>query len=92
MPHHAGMTVTAPTQHRTDWRTTAAVGGALVLQAIAALLWVGSAAHRLQVVETRLDASATVSERLVRLEAEMIAVRSMLDRIDDRLSNGDSQQ
>lgn len=71
-----------------DGRITIALIFAMVVQAFGALLWVGAAAQRLDSIESRLNQSAPVTERLARLEAEVAAVRISLGRIETRLDRG----
>ncbi len=59
---------------------------AVALEAMAALVWAGSAAERLTDVEQRLRDQRSVTERLARLEAEMTGARRQLDRIEERVS------
>jgi hypothetical protein len=68
-----------------DARVTLAVLMAIVVQTAAALLWAGSAAARLNEVEVRLEAQRPISERLARLETQMILAQRSLDRIERRL-------
>ena len=60
---------------------------AMAVQAVAALVWAGSAAERLSGVEERVAAAQPVAERLARLETEIVAVRRQLDRIERRLGD-----
>lgn len=73
-----------------DARVTLALLVAVALEAVAALLWVGAAAQRLTALETRLDAQTPVAERLARLEAQMVAARATLDRIEGRLDGAEA--
>ena len=68
-----------------DLRVTIALLITIALEAIAALLWVGAAAQRIEALETRVDAQAGVVERLARLEAQMTGARATLDRIETTL-------
>lgn len=60
---------------------------AMATQAVAALVWAGGAAQRLDAVETQLRDSQPVAERLARVEAELSAARRQLDRIEGKLAN-----
>ncbi|OYU78648.1 MAG: hypothetical protein CFE32_00605 [Alphaproteobacteria bacterium PA3] len=65
-----------------DFRLTLAILLTLVLQAIAALLWVGAAAQRLDSLESEIKQQQPILERMARIEAQVAAVRSSLDRIE----------
>lgn len=58
---------------------------ALVVQTSGALVWAGSAAERIAVLEERIEYARPVSERLARVEAELEAVRAQLDRIESKV-------
>jgi hypothetical protein len=68
-----------------DGKITLAILITVVVQAAAALLWVGAAAQRIDALESALAAQASVAERLARLETEMAASRAVLVRIESRL-------
>lgn len=70
-----------------DPRITIAVLLTLSVEVGGALLWIGSAAQRIDAVETALSVQAPVAERLARLEAEMAAARAALIRIESRLDH-----
>lgn len=57
----------------------------LILQTGGALLWVGAAEARLETLEDRATSNMPVSERLVRLEEQMLMARQSLTRIERRL-------
>jgi type VI protein secretion system component VasK len=75
----------APKSGVVDGRITLALLVTVALEAIAALLWVGAAAQRLDGLEARVNAQANVVERLARLEAQMSGARATLDRIETNL-------
>jgi hypothetical protein len=54
-----------------------------VLQAIAALLWVGAAAQRLDNLEAEIKLQQPILERMARIETQVAAVGSSLDRIEN---------
>lgn len=58
----------------------------VVIQTAFVLLWVGRASARLDMMETRLEAQAGVSERLARLEEQALAQRASLERIEAKLN------
>ena len=58
---------------------------AMATQAIAALVWAGGAAERLDSVEEQLRDQRLVAERLARVEADVSAARRQLDRIEGKL-------
>ena len=62
-----------------------AVTAALVLEMIAGLLWVGSAAHRIHLLESRLSALASVEIRAARLEEQTIHLRAAVARMEAKL-------
>lgn len=66
-------------------RWPVAVIVAIALQAAGALLWAGQAAARIDELQGRIEAQAPVAERLARLEAQTVAMRASLDRIEARL-------
>lgn len=71
-----------------DGRITLALLFSFLMQAIAAFLWIGSTAQRLDGIEIRLNQQAPIAERMARLEAEMAGARASLNRIENRLDNG----
>ena len=73
------------TRQASDFRLTLAILLTLVLQAIAALLWVGAAAQRLDDLEAETQLQQPILERMARIEAQVAAVRSSLDRIENHL-------
>ena len=62
-----------------------ALGGALVVQAIAGLVWAGAAAERLEQLERRVDASQELRVRTARLEEQAIHIRQTVVRIEDKI-------
>lgn len=68
-----------------DLRLTLAILLTLVLQAIAALLWVGAAAQRLDNLESEVKLQQPILERMARIEAQVAGVRSSLDRIENHI-------
>lgn len=79
--------VAAPSNPRqaSDLRLTLAILITLVLQAVAALLWVGAAAQRLDNLEAEVKLQQPIVERMARIEAQVAAVRSSLDRIENHI-------
>lgn len=70
---------------RLDRTITLSVILTIVLQTGGALLWVGAAEARLETLESRAEVNLSVSERLVRLEEQMLMARQSLTRIERRL-------
>lgn len=62
---------------------------AVLVQTGGALVWAGSAAERITVLERNVEAGRPVGERLARVEAELGAVRAQLDRMERKLEAGD---
>lgn len=58
---------------------------ALVVQAVAGLVWAGGAAARIGALEGRIAEQRLVAERLARLEAQGETVRRSVERIERRL-------
>jgi hypothetical protein len=58
---------------------------AILVQTGGALVWAGSAAERIRGVETELDDRKMVTERLVRVEAQLESVSGQLNRIERRM-------
>ncbi len=74
-----------------DSKFTVALLVTVLVQTAGVLLWAGAAAQRLDAVERKVDAGASVAERLARLEAELAAVRAQLDRMEQRLEARDGR-
>jgi hypothetical protein len=70
---------------RMDLRITTAILVTLTLEAVAGLIWIGAAAQRLDALEQQIVRTSPISERMARLETEMVAVRTALLRIETRL-------
>jgi hypothetical protein len=68
-----------------DTRLTLALLVTICLEAVAGLLWVGAAAQRLTVLEASMTAQQPITERMARIEAQMVGVRATLDRIETRI-------
>ena len=58
---------------------------AVVVQLAGMLVWAGAAAERLEVLEQTAVETRPIGERLVRVEAELEAVRAQLSRIETKL-------
>ena len=65
-----------------------AVIAALAVQTAGALIWAGSAAARISVLEGRMVEHRQVVERLARLEEQSKATRAAVERIEIRLERG----
>ena len=68
-----------------DRRVPIAVIVTLLLQSAAALVWAGSAAERLSVLETRAARIDEMVERTARLEERAKGVTAALERIEAKL-------
>ena len=66
-------------------RVTAVLSGAMVMQAVAGLVWAGAAAERLEQLERRVDASAELRVRTARLEEQSAHIRATVVRIEDKI-------
>jgi hypothetical protein len=77
-----------PTPTNFDARMTLALLVTICFEAIAGLLWVGAAAQRLNVLEASMTAQQPITERMARIEAQMVGVRTTLDRIENRIDTG----
>ena len=58
---------------------------AVAVQLAGTLVWAGAAAERLEVLERTAVETRPIGERLVRVEAELEAVRAQLTRIESKL-------
>ena len=58
---------------------------AVAVQLAGMLVWAGAAAERLEVLEQTAVETRPIGERLVRVEAELEAVRAQLTRIETKL-------
>lgn len=79
------LSVPASFRQAPDFRVTLAILITLVLQAIAALLWIGAAAQRLDNLEAEIKLQQPILERMARIEAQVAAVHSSLDRIENHI-------
>ena len=70
-------------------KITLAFAMAVLVQTGGALVWAGSAAERITVLERSVEAGRPVGERLARVEAELEAVRLQLDRIERKMEGRD---
>lgn len=66
-------------------KVTAALIFAIIMQTAGGLLWAGAAAERLAMLERTAVETRPIGERLVRVEAELEAVRAQLTRIETKL-------
>jgi hypothetical protein len=62
---------------------------AILVQTGGALVWAGAAAERIANVEAGLEDRKSVSERLVRVEAQLEGVSGQLNRIERRMEARD---
>jgi hypothetical protein len=70
---------------RLDRQITTGVILAAVLQTGGLLIWAGKEAARVDQIERRLDAQSSVSERLARLEEQVVGARAALERVEHKL-------
>lgn len=68
-----------------DLTVTLSIIVAIFFQTAGALMWAGSAQARLAALETKAEQALPVSERLARLEEQMLMARQSLGRIEKRL-------
>ena len=73
------------TAGRREPQVTVALGGALMMQAVAGLVWAGAAAERLEQLEHRVDASEELRVRTARLEEQSAHIRATVVRIEDKI-------
>lgn len=66
-------------------RLPAAVIVALIIQTAGALLWTGSAAERIAMLERTLSADQVAISRVAVLEEQISAMRQSLSRIEHKL-------
>lgn len=66
-------------------KITLALIFAFLTQTAGGLVWAGAAAERLAVLERTAVETRPIGERLVRVEAELEAVRTQLTRIEAKL-------
>lgn len=57
----------------------------IFVQTAGVFVWTGAAAQRLERVEHEVDMRRDGTERLVRVETEIIAMRKQLDRIERKI-------
>lgn len=70
---------------RLDRQVPLALIVTLLLQAAGGFMWAGRASVRIDDLKHRVDAQATMAERLARLEEQAALTRESLNRIDDKL-------
>ncbi len=72
---------------RLDRTVTLSILFAVFLQTAGVLVWGGAAAARLEALERRAERSQPISERMARLEEQMLMARQSLTRIERQLEN-----
>lgn len=77
---------------RLDKTITISIILTLIVQTSSALMWIGAAEARLAVLEARSERALPASERLARLEEQMVMARQSLSRIERRLDAQALQQ
>ena len=70
---------------KVDKKIAMALVFAMLMQAGGALIWMGAAAERLDILDREVEAQRDVPERLARLEAEIGLIRTQLDRIEQKV-------
>ncbi len=70
-----------------DRTVTLSVLLAVIVQTAGVLVWGGAAAARLETLERRSERSLPISERMARLEEQMLMARQSLTRIERRLDS-----
>lgn len=70
---------------RLDRQVSLALIVTLLLQAAGGFIWAGRTSARIEELKHRVDAQATVAERLARLEEQAALTRESLNRIEDKL-------
>ncbi|WOI53991.1 hypothetical protein [Parvularcula sp. LCG005] len=70
-----------------DGRLSVAISGAMLAQTVAALLWAGAAAERLDQLQVRIARSEDIAERVARLEEQGDHIQSTLIRIERKLDD-----
>ncbi|WP_371396215.1 hypothetical protein [Fretibacter rubidus] len=68
-----------------DRTVTLSLVFAVIIQTTGALLWAGSAEARIEALEAQHNFHPPVSERLARIEEQMIMTRQSLVRIETRI-------
>lgn len=68
-----------------DRRVPLALLFGFLLQTGGVLFWAGAAAERIAAVERQTRANASVIERVVRLESEVMSQHEMLARIENKI-------
>ena len=72
---------------RLDRTVTLSILFAIFVQTAGALIWGGAAAARLEALERRAERTQPISERMARLEEQMLMARESLIRIERQLEN-----
>ena len=68
-----------------EWKVTLGLAFAVLMQLAGTLVWAGAAAERLDALERTAVETRPIGERLVRVEAELEAMRAQLTRIETKL-------
>jgi hypothetical protein len=75
---------------RLDRQITAGVIMAALVQTGALLIWAGREAARVDLIERRLEGQSSVSERLARLEEQVVGARAALERVERKLDRAEA--
>lgn len=78
-----------PPRWRLDRQITTGVILAAVLQTGGLLIWAGKEAARVDLIERRLESQSSVSERLARLEEQVVGARAALERVERKLDRAE---
>ncbi|WP_375283904.1 hypothetical protein [Marinicauda pacifica] len=74
---------------RFERQITLGVVVAIALQTAAALIWAGATGERIRHLESGVENTGPVYERLARLEEQARYARASLERIEQRLAEGE---
>jgi hypothetical protein len=75
---------------RLDRQITTGVIMAALVQTGGLLIWAGREAARVDLIERRLEGQSSVSERLARLEEQVVGARAALERVERKLDHGEA--
>ena len=70
---------------KVERKVSVAIIFAVFIQTAGALMWMGAAAERLDMLEKDIEQQRNTPERLARLEAEIGLIRTQLDRIEQKV-------
>lgn len=83
---------TAPVSHvRFNW-TVISIVAALLTQSGVLISWAAKLDQRVEVLETKVEASAGVAEAVARIDERSYATRASIERIEARLAADDARR